>query len=142
MAKLRARFPFELVITVGDNIYGGERPQDMKSKFEEPYKALLDGGVKFYASLGNHDDRAQARYALFNMEGRTYYTFKAPKQDVRFFALETDYLEQRRRWRGSRRSSRARARTGRSRTSTIRSTRRASATGRTPTWPRCSNRCS
>ncbi len=92
MAKLRARFPFDLVITVGDNIYGGERPQDMKRKFEQPYKALLDGGVKFYASLGNHDDRAQARYPLFNMEGRTYYTFKAPKQDVRFFALETDYL--------------------------------------------------
>ena len=92
MAKLRERFPFELVITVGDNIYGGERPQDMKRKFEDPYRALLDAKVKFYASLGNHDDRAQARYALFNMEGRTYYTFKAAKQDVRFFALETDYL--------------------------------------------------
>ncbi len=48
--------------------------------------------MKFYASLGNHDDRAQSRYKLFNMEGRTYYTFKAPKQSVRFFALETDYL--------------------------------------------------
>ena len=92
MAKLRARFPFEFVITVGDNIYGGDRPQDMQRKFELPYKALLDGGVKFYASLGNHDDRAQARYALFNMDGRTYYTFKAPAEDVRFFALETDYL--------------------------------------------------
>jgi 3',5'-cyclic AMP phosphodiesterase CpdA len=92
MAKLRARFPFELVITVGDNIYGGERPQDMRRKFEDPYKPVLDAGVKFYASLGNHDDRAQARYTLFNMEGRTYYTFKAPKEDVRFFALETDYL--------------------------------------------------
>jgi hypothetical protein len=92
MAKLHARFPYELVITVGDNIYGGERPQDMKRKFEDPYKPLLDAGVKFYASLGNHDDRAQARYALFNMEGKTYYTFKAPKEDVRFFALETDYL--------------------------------------------------
>ena len=91
MAKLRARFPFELVITVGDNIYGSERPQDMRRKFEEPYKPLLDAGVKFYASLGNHDDRAQARYALFNMDGRTYYTFKAPRQDVRFFALESDY---------------------------------------------------
>jgi hypothetical protein len=91
MAKLRARFPFELVITVGDNIYGGERPQDMQRKFEQPYKALLDGGVKFYASLGNHDDRAQSRYAPFNMGGRTYYTFKAPRQDVRFFALESDY---------------------------------------------------
>ena len=80
MAKLRARFPFELVITVGDNIYGGDRPQDMQRKFEQPYKALLDGGVKFYASLGNHDDRAQARYAPFNMDGRTYYTFKAPRR--------------------------------------------------------------
>jgi predicted MPP superfamily phosphohydrolase len=92
MAKLRARFPFELVITVGDNIYGGERPQDMRRKFEEPYKPLIDAGVKFYASLGNHDDRSQARYPLFNMDGRTYYTFKAPRQDVRFFALESDYL--------------------------------------------------
>jgi len=91
MAKLLARFPFELVITVGDNIYGGERPQDMKKKFEDPYKPLLDAGVKFYASLGNHDDRAQSRYKLFNMEGRTFYTFKAPKEDVRFFALESDY---------------------------------------------------
>jgi hypothetical protein len=93
MAKLRSTFPFELVITVGDNIYGGERPQDMRRKFEEPYKPLLDAGVKFYASLGNHDDRAQAKYALFNMDGKTYYTFKAPKEDVRFFALESDYLD-------------------------------------------------
>jgi Calcineurin-like phosphoesterase len=91
MAKLLARFPFQLVITVGDNIYGGERPQDMKKKFEDPYKPLLDAGVKFYASLGNHDDRVQSRYKLFNMDGRTYYTFKAPEQDVRFFALESDY---------------------------------------------------
>jgi diadenosine tetraphosphatase ApaH/serine/threonine PP2A family protein phosphatase len=92
MAKVHAAFPFELVITVGDNIYGGQRPQDMKKKFEDPYKGVLAAGVKFYASLGNHDDRAQSRYKLFNMEGRTYYSFKAPKQDVRFFALETDYL--------------------------------------------------
>ena len=91
MGKVHARFPYELVITVGDNIYGGERPQDLKRKFEDPYKTVLDAGVKFYASLGNHDERAQAQYKLFNMEGRTYYTFKAPKQDVRFFALETDY---------------------------------------------------
>src|ERR671923_1666140 len=95
MAKLLKTCPFEFVITVGDNIYGGERPQDMKRKFEEPYKALLDSGVKFYASLGNHDERAQSKYALFNMDGRTYYSFKAPKEDVRFFALESDYLDPR-----------------------------------------------
>ena len=45
-----------------------------------PYKPLLDAGVKFYASLGNHDAREQARYKLFNMDGKTYYTFKAPQR--------------------------------------------------------------
>ena len=91
MAKLHGRFPYELVVTVGDNLYGSERPQDFISKFEKPYKPLLDAKVKFYASLGNHDAREQARYKLFNMDGKTYYTFKAPKEDVRFFALESDY---------------------------------------------------
>jgi hypothetical protein len=93
MAKLHERFPFELVITVGDNIYGGERAQDFKTKFEIPYKPLLDKGVKFYASLGNHDARNQRFYKLFNMDGKLYYSFKAPKQNVRFFALETTYAE-------------------------------------------------
>jgi hypothetical protein len=93
MAKLHARFPYELVLTVGDNIYGSERPQDFVRKFEQPYKLLLDAGVKFYASLGNHDSREQRFYKLFNMEGQLYYTFKAPKQDVRFFALESSYLD-------------------------------------------------
>jgi hypothetical protein len=93
MAKLRGTFPFEFVVTVGDNLYGSERPRDFVRKFEAPYKGLLDAGVKFYASLGNHDSRQQSLYALFNMEGRTYYTFKAPRQDVRFFVLDTTYLE-------------------------------------------------
>ena len=58
-----------------------------------PYKPLLDAGVKFYASLGNHDAREQRYYKLFNMDGKLYYTFKAPKQSVRFFALESTYLD-------------------------------------------------
>ena len=92
MARVRERFPFEFVITVGDNIYGSERPQDFSKKFDIPYKPLLDAGVKFYASLGNHDSREQAHFKLFNMEGRQYYTMKPSKQSVRFFALESTYL--------------------------------------------------
>jgi hypothetical protein len=91
MATLHQKFPFEMVALVGDNIYGSERPQDFKTKFETPYKALLDAGVKFYASLGNHDAREQRYYKLFNMDGKLYYTYKAPKQDVRFIALESTY---------------------------------------------------
>ena len=93
MGRVHSQFPFQLMITVGDNLYGGQRPVDFVKKFEAPYKSLLSAGVKFYASLGNHDSRQQSAYALFNMDGRTYYTFKAPKQDVRFFALESSYLD-------------------------------------------------
>jgi predicted MPP superfamily phosphohydrolase len=91
MAALYQTFKFEMVALVGDNIYGSERPQDFKSKFELPYKPLLDAGVKFYASLGNHDAHEQRYYKLFNMDGKLYYSFKAPKQDVRFIALESTY---------------------------------------------------
>jgi len=93
MAKLQERFKYEIVLTVGDNIYGSERPQDFASKFEIPYKPLLDAKVKFYASLGNHDAREQVNYKLFNMEGKEYYTMKPSKGSVKFFALETTYLQ-------------------------------------------------
>jgi hypothetical protein len=92
MARVRERFQYEFVITVGDNIYGSEGPQDFARKFEIPYKPLLDNGVKFYATLGNHDSKEQAHYKLFNMEGKSYYTMKPSKQSVKFFALESTYL--------------------------------------------------
>lgn len=91
MAVLHGKFRFNTVLLTGDNLYGGERPQDFKNKFETPYKALLDAGVKFYASLGNHDAREQRYYKLFNMDGKLYYTF-SPQPEVRFFALESTYM--------------------------------------------------
>ncbi|HYT76120.1 MAG TPA: metallophosphoesterase [Vicinamibacterales bacterium] len=87
------RFQFPLVVMMGDNIYGSERPQDFVDKFESPYKALLDKGVKFFACLGNHDSREQRYYKLYNMDGKLYYSFKAPTQDVRFFVFESTYMD-------------------------------------------------
>ena len=92
MIALRDRFQYELVITLGDNIYGWEGGQALRMKFEIPYKALLDAGVKFRASLGNHDSPNQASYALFGMDKQRFYSFKAPKQNVRFFVLESTYM--------------------------------------------------
>lgn len=92
MAALHGRFKYDLVVTVGDNILGSERPQDFQKKFEIPYKPLLDAGVKFYASLGNHDSREQRFYKLFNMEGKLYYSF-SPKPKIRFFAFDSTYPE-------------------------------------------------
>jgi predicted MPP superfamily phosphohydrolase len=91
MAHFREGFKFDIVILVGDNLYGSERPQDFKAKFQTPYQPILDAGVKFYAVLGNHDAREQRSYELFNMNGKLYYSFKAPSESVRFFMLDSTY---------------------------------------------------
>ena len=91
MAAFRTKFPFEFVIMVGDNIYGADSAGDFKRKFEDPYKALLDAKVKFYAALGNHDSREQRYYKLFNMDGKLYYSLKAPNENVRFYMLDSTY---------------------------------------------------
>jgi predicted phosphodiesterase len=90
MAKYHDAFPFDFVLMLGDNIYGGHNPADMKKKFEDPYKPLLDGGVKFYASLGNHDSIDERLYKPFNMGGQRYYNFK--NGNVEFFALDSTYM--------------------------------------------------
>jgi hypothetical protein len=89
----RAKFPFEFVLMMGDNLYSGNGPKDYQKKFEEPYKALLDSGLKFYAALGNHDNTDERNYKPFNMGGQRYYTFK-PKNGVRVFALDSNYMDQ------------------------------------------------
>ena len=94
IVKQYQRAPFEFAIMLGDNLYGRERPRDYEKKFERPYKPLLDAGVKFYAALGNHDDPNQRFYKPFNMDGERYYTFKAPKGGIRFFAIDSNYVDQ------------------------------------------------
>ncbi len=89
----RAKFPYEFVLMMGDNLYSGSGPKDYQKKFEVPYKALLDTGLKFYAALGNHDNTDEKNYKPFNMGGQRYYTFK-PKNGVRVFALDTNYMDQ------------------------------------------------
>jgi hypothetical protein len=92
VVKYRAAFPFDFIPLMGDNMYGGESPRDFEKKFERPYAALLNAGVKFYASLGNHDSPNQRFYEKFNMGGERYYSFK-PRDGVRFFALDTNYMD-------------------------------------------------
>jgi 3',5'-cyclic AMP phosphodiesterase CpdA len=92
IVAFRARFPFKVVLMMGDNLYGGQKERDYQKKFELPYKALLDDGVRFYASLGNHDDRTQSAYKGFNMNGKRFYTF-SPKRGIQFFALDSNYMD-------------------------------------------------
>jgi len=92
MESYRGPVKYDFVIMLGDNIYGGHRPKDFAEKFEKPYKPMLDAEVKFYASLGNHDDPDVERlYKPFNMGGERYYVFK--KGDVAFFVLDSNYMD-------------------------------------------------
>jgi hypothetical protein len=101
MMRYRERFAFPLVLMVGDNIYEGPAsPEDYRTKFEEPYRAMRDAGVRFQAVLGNHDDPAQRYYPGFNMGGERYYSFEpagpplARLRDlVRVFALDSTNLD-------------------------------------------------
>jgi hypothetical protein len=92
LSDIRKRFPYEFVVMLGDNMYGGESSRDFENKFEKPYKPILDAGLKFYAALGNHDSPNQRMYKPFNMGGERYYTFK-PKDGIRFFALDSNYMD-------------------------------------------------
>ena len=91
LLKARASFPFDFVLLLGDNLYGGEAAKDYKSKFEDVYRPLLDQKVKFYATLGNHDEPAQRFYEQFNMNGKEYY--RITKGNVAFYSLNSNYMD-------------------------------------------------
>jgi hypothetical protein len=91
LLRSRQSFPFEFVLLVGDNLYGGEKPADYKMKFEDVYRPLIDQQVKFYAALGNHDEPAQRFYEHFNMDGKEYYRFT--RGNVAFYALNSNYMD-------------------------------------------------
>jgi predicted phosphodiesterase len=90
IAEKHKAFAFDRAIMLGDNLYGRENAAAYRNKFERPYAPLLEAGVKFYASLGNHDEAAQRFYKQFNMDGKHYYTHDT--DDVRFFALDSTYM--------------------------------------------------
>ena len=93
MLSYRQAFPFGFALMVGDNMYGGEKAADFKRKFEDVYRPLLDQEVKFYASLGNHDESNQRFYEHFNMKGEEYYRIK--EGNASFYALNSNYMDRR-----------------------------------------------
>jgi hypothetical protein len=91
MLRYWQSFPFEFALMMGDNLYGTEKAEDYKKKFEDAYRPLLDNKVKFYATLGNHDESNERFYANFNMNGEEYYNFK--KGNISFYSLNSNYMD-------------------------------------------------
>jgi 3',5'-cyclic AMP phosphodiesterase CpdA len=106
MAAYHDEYPYDTVLTVGDNIYPDGNPADLPEKFERPYAELLERGVNFYAVLGNNDVKkgreAQINYKPFHMGGRAYYSFTkgtADRNQVQFFAIDsTNFDAGQQRW--------------------------------------------
>jgi len=76
---------FSFVLLLGDNLYD----DDYTGEFSTPYKPLLDRGVKFYATLGNHDRDLEIHFKPFNMNDRDYYSFD--DGNARFVALNSNH---------------------------------------------------
>ncbi len=89
------------IIATGDIIYedGVSSPDDpqWKTKFEAPYKSLIESGAVFYIALGNHDYRgsilAQLEYAASNnfyfLPNRYYLT---QIEDVCLMTIDTGQI--------------------------------------------------
>ena len=94
MCRYRQHHPYDLVLTTGDNIYPSGEPKYFRSRFKRPYSCLMGDGVRFRATLGNHDViTANGRYELddpaFGMPWRNYVFRRA---GVRFVMVNSNQL--------------------------------------------------
>ena len=98
MCRWRTRHPFGLVITTGDNVYPDGDPARFDRRFRKPYGCLLENGVRFHASLGNHDvmtrdGRPEINRDVFGIRARNYVV---RRRGVRFVIADSNGLN--RRW--------------------------------------------
>jgi len=91
MVAYRTQVPFDVVLMLGDNLYGRPSAREFADAFERPYKPLLDAGVRFHAILGNHDAPDNRLYPRFGMDGQRYYTWT--RENTRFFGIDTNRLD-------------------------------------------------
>lgn len=93
MLAQHRQLPLDFVITAGDNIYPVGNGRLLHPYFEVPYAGLIADRVRFYASLGNHDvaqgRHDQCHYPLFNMDGRSYYSFVQGEGLAEFFIIDS-----------------------------------------------------
>lgn len=91
MAAERARAPFASVLVLGDNVYQNGEPEKFDAAIRDPYRALFDGGARFFPVMGNHDVRTRG-----GEEQRAYWGaprwYKASLGTVDAFALDTTIL--------------------------------------------------
>jgi hypothetical protein len=97
MCKWRAYHSFVDVFTTGDNIYDSGRKERFEGRFWKPYSCLFDAGVRWHATLGNHDIIAnggleELNEPTFGMKARNYVV---RRNGVRFVMVDSNALRMR-----------------------------------------------
>lgn len=87
--------PLDGIILLGDNLSFTGDPKFFDENFSQPYDALLRNGVRFFATLGNHDVAGgfagfQMNHPLFNMGGKRYYTRTFGENLTQVFFLDSN----------------------------------------------------
>lgn len=95
MCAVRERRPFELVVTTGDNVYDEGHPDRFDETFFDPYRCLFNAGVRFRATLGNHDiktdgGRPELEEPAFGFNGRNYVFSRG---GVRFVMVDSNDVD-------------------------------------------------
>ena len=94
MTQTYRELPYEHLLTVGDNVYGGDVVDRADDVISKPYKPIFDAGVEFHPSLGNHDlghpDNLPGTLATLGIPHRYYYFTDGP---VDFFALDSNWAD-------------------------------------------------
>jgi acid phosphatase len=95
MCAWHGKHPFDTAITTGDNIYPDGDPDLFKSEFFRPYRCLRRKGVRFHATLGNHDALTdngdnEVEHPKFGMAGHDYVVRKG---GVRFVMVDSNSLD-------------------------------------------------
>jgi hypothetical protein len=83
MRNWHSKQPWEFVAMMGDNIYENGEPKYFDSKFVDVYRDMLDEGVPFRATLGNHDVRYRDGRDMVQEEA---FGFVGRKPEYEFFA--------------------------------------------------------
>lgn len=98
-AQMRAaqeKSRFGLILFLGDNIYRSGEPKDFGEKFALPYRSFIENGTELRGVIGNHDARSEAgvllQQLMFEMGGKTFYSFAGKAGAVEFFALDSNPL--------------------------------------------------
>ena len=94
LCNWRRDHPFDLIITTGDNIYETGHSSRFEVAFFEPYACLIESGVRFRATLGNHDivtndGRPELNEPALGMKARNYVIRKG---GVRFVMVDSNRL--------------------------------------------------